>query len=154
MLKKTSGCWQMVYLPLCKVGDIFRGGGYYMTVLLNPKSFWFSFSIPPFECWTFVQSARIVCFHFHFQFEIIIHTLVISPRFIWIPMLWAYGHYKFFFFYKISAGINFRRQNLKSKINLHTETVNATVDVKNGLFFFSLWSTTACNSIAFLYLKI
>ena len=29
-----------------------------------------------------------------FQFEIIINVLVRSFRFIWIPVLWVYGHYK------------------------------------------------------------
>ena len=30
-----------------------------------------------------------------FQFKIIINVLVSSLRFIWIPMLWVYGHYKY-----------------------------------------------------------
>ena len=30
-----------------------------------------------------------------FQFEIIINVLVSSSRFIWIPMLWVYGHWKY-----------------------------------------------------------
>ena len=32
----------------------------------------------------------------HFQFEIIINILVRSFRFIWIPLLWVYGQYKYF----------------------------------------------------------
>ena len=48
-----------------------------------------------------------------FQFEIIINVLVISFFcFIWIPMLWVYGHYKYV--YSFSAGIDSRRQNLTS----------------------------------------
>ena len=48
-----------------------------------------------------------------FQFEIIIHVLVISYfRFIWIQVLWVYGRYKYFNSY--SAVIDFRRQNLTS----------------------------------------
>ena len=43
-----------------------------------------------------------------FQFEIIINVLVSCLRFIWIPMLWVYGHYRYF----CSAGIHFRRQIL------------------------------------------
>ena len=37
-----------------------------------------------------------------FQFEIIINTdnvLVSSFRFIWIPMLWVYGHYRYLYFF-------------------------------------------------------
>ena len=47
-----------------------------------------------------------------FQFEIIINVLVRSFRFIWIPMLWVYGHEKYV--YSHSAGIDFSRQNLTS----------------------------------------
>ena len=47
-----------------------------------------------------------------FQFEIIINVLVISFWFIWIPMLWVYGHYKYVYSY--STGIDFSRQNLTS----------------------------------------
>ena len=36
-------------------------------------------------------------------------------RFIWIPMLWVYGHYKYFYSY--SAGINYSRPNLTSKVD-------------------------------------
>ena len=45
-----------------------------------------------------------------FQFEIVRYFLVSSFCFTWIPMLWVYGHY--IYFYSYSAGINFRRQNL------------------------------------------
>ena len=46
------------------------------------------------------------------QFEIIINVLFSSFRFIWIPMLWVYGHYKYF--NSFSAGTVFIRQNLTS----------------------------------------
>ena len=46
------------------------------------------------------------------QFEIIINVLVSSFRFIWIPMLWVYGHYKYITL--ISVSIDFKRQNLTS----------------------------------------
>ena len=46
-----------------------------------------------------------------FQFEIIIHVLVSPFRFLWIPMLWVYGHT---YFNSHSAGIVFLRQNLTS----------------------------------------
>ena len=47
-----------------------------------------------------------------FQIEIIINVLVSFLRFIWIPMLWVYDHYTYF--YSDSAGIDCRRQNLTS----------------------------------------
>ena len=49
-----------------------------------------------------------------FQYEIIINVLASPFRFIWIHMLWVYGHYKYFNFF--SAGIDFRRRNLTSKV--------------------------------------
>ena len=45
-----------------------------------------------------------------FRFEISITVLVSSFWLIWIPMLWVYGHYNFFYFYR--TGIDFSRQNL------------------------------------------
>ena len=48
-----------------------------------------------------------------YQFEIVKNALVNYFRFIWIPMLWVYVHYKYFHSY--SAGIDFRRQNLTSQ---------------------------------------
>ena len=47
-----------------------------------------------------------------FQFEIISNVFVSCFWFIWIPMLWVYGHQKYFYYY--SAGIDFSRQNLTS----------------------------------------
>ena len=47
-----------------------------------------------------------------FQFEIIIKILLSSLLFIWIPMLWVYGHYKYF--NSVSVGNVFIRQNLTS----------------------------------------
>ena len=47
-----------------------------------------------------------------FQFESIINVFVGSSRFILIPLLWVYDHYKYFYSY--SAGIDFRRQSLTS----------------------------------------
>ena len=46
------------------------------------------------------------------QFEIIINVLVGSFWFIWIPMLWVYGHYKYVYFY--SVGIDFSLQTSDS----------------------------------------
>ena len=56
-----------------------------------------------------------------FQFEIIINVSVGSICFIWIPMLWVYGHYNFFL--SFSAGINFRRQNLTPNVGVCAERV-------------------------------
>ena len=53
------------------------------------------------------------------QFEIIINVLVSSFRVIWIPMLWVYGLYKYY--NSFTAEIDFRRQILTSKVDLHTE---------------------------------
>ena len=47
-----------------------------------------------------------------FQFEITITVLVSFFRFIWIPRLWVYGHYKYF--HSFSAGTDFRQQKLTS----------------------------------------
>ena len=56
-----------------------------------------------------------------FQIEIILNGLVSSFRFIWIPMLWVNGHYKYSYSY--SAGIDFRRQNLTTKVDPRAERV-------------------------------
>ena len=45
-----------------------------------------------------------------FQLEIIIDVLVSSFWFFWIPILWVYGQYKYFYYN--SAGIDLRRQNV------------------------------------------
>ena len=63
-----------------------------------------------------VESVWIVILFLVFkalnQFEIIINVSVSSFWFIWIPMLWVYGHYKYLYSY--SAGIYFSRHNLTS----------------------------------------
>ena len=38
-----------------------------------------------------------------FRFEIIINAFVSSSRFIRIPMLWVYGHYKYFDFFRVGT---------------------------------------------------
>ena len=50
-----------------------------------------------------------------FRFEIIINVLISSSRFIWIPMLWVYDHYKYVYSY--SAGIICRCHILTSKVD-------------------------------------
>ena len=57
-------------------------------------------------------SDELICKKTSQPNEIIINVLVSSFRFIWIPMLWVYGNYKYFYSY--SAGIDFSRQNLTS----------------------------------------
>ena len=70
------------------------------------------------HCWTCLNySAELFVYkqwrpNIFFQFEIIINVLVFSFLFIWIPMLWVYGHYKYF--NSFSAGTIFIRQNLTS----------------------------------------
>ena len=59
-----------------------------------------------------------------FEFEIIINVLVSSFRFICVPMIWVYGHYKFFNFSVRGSILNvYRRQMLTSKVSLRTERV-------------------------------
>ena len=48
----------------------------------------------------------------YFQFESILNVLVCFFWFIWMPMLWVYGSYKYVYSY--SAGIVIRRQHLTS----------------------------------------
>ena len=65
-----------------------------------------------------------------FQFEIIIYVLVsASLEYLYICMLWVYGHYKYF--YSFSAGIDLdvrsdvcRRQVLTSKVDPHAVRIN------------------------------
>ena len=47
-----------------------------------------------------------------FQLEIIINVFISSFWLIWIPMLWVYDYYKYF--YSSGAAIDFSRQNLTS----------------------------------------
>ena len=42
-----------------------------------------------------------------FQFEIITNVLVSSSRFIGIPVLGVYGHYKYFYAYSASTDVRF-----------------------------------------------
>ena len=56
------------------------------------------------------------------QFEIIINVLVRS--FIWLSMLWVHGHYKYYYSY--SAGIDFRREILTTKVDPRTVRFNHT----------------------------
>ena len=48
-----------------------------------------------------------------FQYQIILNVLVRSFRFIWIRMLWVYGHLLYILYFFVS-GINIRHQNLTS----------------------------------------
>ena len=64
-----------------------------------------------------------------FQFESIINILVISFRFIWIPMLWVYAHYTIF--NSFIAGVDFLRRNLAST---EFEIVESRLDGKQAEF--------------------
>ena len=59
-----------------------------------------------------------------FLFQITINILVGFSRFIWITMLWVCKYYKYFYSY--SAEINFRRQNLTSKVDLRAVRVKVS----------------------------
>ena len=61
-------------------------------------------------CITFCSFVQTIETKRFLQFEIIINGLLCSFRFIWIPMLWVYDQYKYF--YSFSARIDFRRYNL------------------------------------------
>ena len=68
-----------------------------------------------------------------FKFKIIIRIVVSSFCFIWIPMLWVHGHYKYFI--SFGAGNDFRRQSITSTlyrrqiltINVDPRTVRANL---------------------------
>ena len=61
----------------------------------------------PLKRWNI--SVQTIATKGFYQFEISKNVLVSSFRFVWIPMLWVYGHCKYFYSY--SARIDFRRQN-------------------------------------------
>ena len=71
-----------------------------------------------------------------FKFEIIINVLVSSFRFIWIPMLWVYGHYIFLFLPVRGPTLDVKIWRLcqiqKCKVGPRAERVNAT-RVSKGL---------------------
>ena len=76
--------------------------------------------------------------HFFIWNHLIINVLVSSSRFIWVPMLRVYDHYKCFYFF--STGIDFRSQNLTSrhqimkfKVGPCTEGVNDHSSVTNKI---------------------
>ena len=62
-------------------------------------------------------------------------VLVSSFRFIWIPLLWIYGHNKYLLF----AGIDFTRQIMSFKVGPRSERVksssaNGTRSIYTGKF--------------------
>ena len=78
--------------------------------LLGSQGLLYRFIINPWSADIFLcETIGIKGF---FQFLIIINVLVSSFHFIWIPILWVYGLYKYFYSY--GMGIDFRRQNLTS----------------------------------------
>ena len=73
-----------------------------------------------------------------FQFEIIINVSVSSFWFIWIPMLWVYGHYKYVDSY--SAAIDFSRQNLTLTDLRFCRLKSISVRVKGAkIFVYEPW---------------
>ena len=83
--------------------------------VLSPR--WYRGASTADSCLSSVLTLKYLCIYNHgdqrFQFGIIINALVIFSRFIWLPTLFVYGHYKLC--YSFSAGIDFRRQNLTSR---------------------------------------
>ena len=57
-----------------------------------------------------------------FHFEIIINVLGSSFLFVWIPIVWVYGHY--IYVHSFNAVIAFRRQNLTIKVDPRAVSVN------------------------------
>ena len=81
----------------------------------------------------------------YFQFEIIINVLVISFRFIWIPVLCVYSHYKYVYSYSGVSTLDVRIWRLQTsdsdtKIDPHTVRVKPSRCIKAS--FFHLWRMT------------
>ena len=91
-------CWE-AFPSYVKQPFIFMQHSYTWYILVNP----YNADIFVYKPW---QPK------FFFQFEIILNFLVSSFRFIWIPMLWFSGHYKYC--NSFSAVIVLRCQNLMS----------------------------------------
>ena len=79
-----------------------------------------------------------------FLFKIIINVLVSSFWFIWIPMLWIYGHYKYFNSFSV-----FTRQNLMSA-DVRSSWPIKTVPAPKGLFILP-WPN--CKSVKYFQNK-
>ena len=86
--------------------------------------------VPPPALW-------LCIFNYHLCLSIIIYVLVGTFRFIWIPMLWVYGHYKYF--NSSSEGTDCIRQNLTSTDRLWRKK---TVPALKGLMNYSLAQDT------------
>ena len=69
-----------------------------------------------------------------FKFKIIINVLVSSLRLISVPMLRDYGHYKYV--YPYSAGIDFWRQILTTKVDPRTVRVKWFTVLSAKHFFY------------------
>ena len=64
-----------------------------------------------------------------FQFEIIINFLVCSFRFIWMPMLWVHGRYKYFNSFSVQTV--FIHQNLMYKNGSRAEKIERSLTKVN-----------------------
>ena len=90
----------------------------------NPKVFFLiwnhrnpvtqNISITFIQCWTNVEDVGPTLYKCYTNNALCLlgNVLISSFRFIWIPMLWVFGHYTHF--NSFSAGIVFIRQNLTS----------------------------------------
>ena len=86
------------------------------------------------------------------QIETILNVLVISFRFILIPMLWVYGHYNCF--NSFSAGTRGRPQTSESDV--HRRHILTSVDSPahwKGWIVFTLWHATRMKRYASSYFK-
>ena len=72
------------------------------------------------------------------QIEIIINVVFSFFRFIWIPMLWVYGHYTYF--YPYSVVIDCRRQILTSKVDPRAVRVKSLLWMKWAFKHQDVWS--------------
>ena len=87
-----------------------------------------------------------------FQFKIILIALVSYFRFIWIPMLWIYGHYKYFYSYSAridvslytSDSVNWS-QSPRCKGKTKAAFLHPNVSSRDNLIFFrNLIMFTTC----------
>ena len=92
---------------------------------------WFVFKI--YNVVSTLTTLKYLCINHRdqwvfFNLWIIMNVLASSLRFIWISLLWVYGHYNFF--NSFSQGTVFRRQILTSKDAPELTGLNAITELK------------------------
>ena len=63
-----------------------------------------------------------------FKFEIIMIVFASSFRFIWIPMLWVYNQYKYFYYFSAGSSLYIRIWRLQSQIPTYKDGLHAVKD--------------------------